>query len=387
VMDVLEGLTDGSVDRLGGANRFETAVAVSEATFVRSDTVYLVRGTDFPDALAVGPAAGASASPVLLSPRTCVPVTVWDEIQRLEAERVVLAGGPAALGPGVEHVVACGQEATVVAQGLQVPWDVAFTPDGRTFVTERDTGRVLELDDGQTSVAHTFTVNNAGEGGLLGLTVSPDYESDGWLYAYYTTGTDNRVVRFRPGGQVQNVVTGIPRANIHNGGRIAFGPDGMLYISTGDAANPALSQNPESLAGKILRVRPGGGVPDDNPVPGSRVYALGLRNSQGLAWDAEGRLYATEFGPACDDEINLIEAGRNYGWPDGCGETRAGAVPPLVVKQPPEASWSAISSSRSALPPNWPGPHSPAGPVASSMAAIRSALTVRSWPPSSDRYR
>jgi glucose/arabinose dehydrogenase len=229
----------------------------------------------------------------------------------------------------------------VVAEGLEVPWDVAFTPDGRTFVTERDTGRLLELDDdGSTREVRTFDIDATGEGGLMGLAVSPDHDDDGWLYVYLTAADDNRVVRIQADGTgEEEILTGIPKASNHNGGVIRFGPDGMLYVGTGDAADPDLAQDPDSTAGKVLRLEPDGSVPGDNPTTDSPVWSLGHRNVQGLAWDADGRLYGVELGPDVDDEVNLIEAGANHGWPDVTGQAGVdGYVDPIAVFQPPEAS-------------------------------------------------
>jgi glucose/arabinose dehydrogenase len=341
VASALEAHTEGSVERLSGQDRFATSVAVSAAAFPQGGPIaFLATGEAFPDALAGGPAAGARGGPVLLTTGRCVPRPVLDELERLQPQVVVLLGGTSALTGTVARLAGCERETTVLHDGLRLPWDVAFTPDGRTYLTERDSGRLLELAaDGTREEVQTISVNPAGEGGLLGLTASPRYAEDGLLYAYLTTGSDNRVVRFRPGADPEPIVAGIPRANIHNGGRIAFGPDGMLYIATGDAAQPELAQDRGSLAGKILRVRPDGSVPPDNPF-GTRVWTYGHRNVQGLAWDDAGRMYATELGPACDDEINRILAGRNYGWPDPCGQTRQGSEPPIIVRQPSEASWS-----------------------------------------------
>jgi glucose/arabinose dehydrogenase len=259
---------------------------------------------------------------------------------------------PAPAAPGPVEIVA-----TDIATGLEAPWDVAFTPDDRVFVTERDSGRLLELGpDGAVTEVQRLDVEPAGEGGLLGLAVSPDYADDGLLYAYLTGQEDNRIVRFRPGEDPEAILTGIPRSAIHNGGRIAFGPDGLLYAGTGDAGQESNAQDPGSLAGKILRVSPDGGVPGDNPLPGSPVYSLGHRNVQGLAWDAEGRLYATEFGPDRDDEINRIEPGSNYGWPEVTGAAgRAGFVDPILVRQPPEAAWSGATVPLDSAIPQWDG--------------------------------
>ncbi|PMR60111.1 oxidoreductase, partial [Verrucosispora sp. ts21] len=230
-----------------------------------------------------------------------------------------------------------------VATGLQVPWGMDFLPDGSALVAQRPTGQVVRVRPGQPpeSIVQISDVSPTSEGGLLGLAVSPTYAQDGWIYVYFTTATDNRISRFRltaPQTQ-QPILTGLTRASIHNGGRIAFGPDGMLYVGVGDAGQTATAQNPQSRNGKILRIRPDGSVPPDNPIAGSPVYSLGHRHVQGLAWDAQGRLYATEFGQNTWDEVNLIVAGGNYGWPTV--EGRAGDPrfrDPLITWTPAEAS-------------------------------------------------
>ncbi|GAA2586564.1 PQQ-dependent sugar dehydrogenase [Actinomadura fulvescens] len=207
---------------------------------------------------------------------------------------------------------------SVVATGLAIPWGLAFLPDGSALVSERNSSRIVRLRAGSppTEVARLTGVRPAGEGGLLGLAVSPTYAQDGYVYAYYTAASDNRIVRFRlaPTPQQQVVRSGIPKASIHNGGRIHFGPDGMLYAGTGDAAQTGNAQNPASLGGKILRMRPDGTAPPDNPNPSSLVYTLGHRNVQGFGWGG-GHMYATEFGQNTWDEVNHIRAGANYGWP------------------------------------------------------------------------
>ncbi|GIJ05278.1 PQQ-dependent sugar dehydrogenase [Spirilliplanes yamanashiensis] len=207
-----------------------------------------------------------------------------------------------------------------VATGLDVPWGLAFLPDGTALLAERDTARVLRVRPGARpeQVLTVPGVEARGEGGLLGLAVSPGYEQDRWVYAYYTAAQDNRIVRFRldGGGAPEVIFDGIAKAGNHNGGRIAFGPDGMLYAGTGDAARTATSQDRDSPNGKILRLTPDGDPAPGNPVAGSPVYSLGHRNVQGLAWDARGRLFATEFGQNRLDEVNQIDPGANYGWPE-----------------------------------------------------------------------
>jgi glucose/arabinose dehydrogenase len=256
--------------------------------------------------------------------------------------------------PSADHA---DVEVSVVTEDLQAPWALAFTGD-RVFVSSSDTGEVLEIgDDGSTTIVHRFEVDKRGDAGLLGLAASPSFETDGWLYAYYSTEQDNRIERFRPdGGPVEEVLTGIPRGNNHQGGGLDFGPDGMLYASTGDSARRELAQRDDSLAGKILRMTPEGDSPEDNPIPETLVYSLGHRNVQGLAWDTRGRLYATEFGPDEDDEINLIVPGGNYGWPEVTGEAGMSEfVDPIFVAQPPEASWSGATILLDGAIPEWEG--------------------------------
>jgi glucose/arabinose dehydrogenase len=223
-----------------------------------------------------------------------------------------------------------------VATGLSVPWGIAFLPDGDALVAERTTARILRIPSGggkPRTVMRVPGVVAAGEGGLLGLAVSPRYSRDRLVYAYFTSNTDNRIVRFKLGGKVRTVLSGLQKAAIHDGGRIAFGPDGKLYAGVGDAGNSANAQNREALNGKILRIDPDGGVP--------AVWSWGHRNVQGLAWDRAGRMWASEFGQNTRDEVNLIRRGRNYGWPEveGTGDTQGGRFTnPLVTWATSDAS-------------------------------------------------
>jgi glucose/arabinose dehydrogenase len=239
----------------------------------------------------------------------------------------------------------------VLASGLDAPWSVVRLPGGSALISERDTAKVMELTaSGELREAGTVAgVQPGGEGGLLGIEA---LDADGWwLYAYFTAASDNRIVRMplegKAGalslGEPSVILDGLAKAGNHNGGRIKFGPDGMLYATVGDAAQPARSQDPASLNGKILRMNPDGSAPTGNPTPGSLVYSMGHRNPQGLAWDSSGRLWAAEFGQNTWDELNLIEPGQNYGWPDIEG---AGAVEGYVD---PVYQWSTAEASPSGL--------------------------------------
>lgn len=265
----------------------------------------------------------------------------------------VTGPSPPRAGSEISSSPTIGSPSTVAAD-LDVPWGIGFLPDGSALVNERDTGRVLHLTSGGTlTTAATLDVRHGGEAGLLGLAVSPSYADDHLVYVYYSTHSDNRVVRFTydgsRAGAAQPVLTDIPVGTIHDGGRIAFGPDGKLYIGTGETGDGALAQDRGSLAGKILRINPDGSVPSDNPF-GSPVWTYGHRNVEGLAWDAQGRMFATEFGPNRDDEINLIVKGRDYGWPVVTGK-RGGDrfTDPLVTFAPDEFSASGAAIAGGAL--------------------------------------
>jgi glucose/arabinose dehydrogenase len=189
----------------------------------------------------------------------------------------------------------------------------------------------------------------SGEGGLLGLAASPRFATDNLVYAYFSGEQDNRIVRFRlddAEAEPEVVFAGLARSTVHNGGRIAFGPDGLLYVGTGDAGRSAHAQDPASPNGKILRLTPDGSPAPGNPTAGSPVFSLGHRNVQGLAWDRRGRLFATEFGQNRFDEVNLIEPGGNYGWPDveGRGDTAGGRyIDPLITWSTGDASPSGLA--------------------------------------------
>jgi glucose/arabinose dehydrogenase len=250
--------------------------------------------------------------------------------------------------PSVPVATPSGAPADVVT-GLDAPWSVAFL-DGTALISTRDRGEVLEVTgDGGTRVVGTVPdVAARGEGGLLGIAV----DDAGRLYTYATTARGNRIDRFAltgaPGslglGPREPVLDGIPAATTHDGGRLAFGPDGMLYATTGDAGVPTHAQDLGSLAGKVLRVTPDGDAPDDNPHPGSPVWTSGHRNPQGLAWDDAGTLYATEFGQDTWDELNVLVPGANYGWPEVEGVAGVdGFTDPVQQWTPDEASPSGMA--------------------------------------------
>lgn len=246
--------------------------------------------------------------------------------------------------------------AEVVAQGLEVPWGILFLSGGDLLVTERP-GRVRLVQNGQLQPTPVATVDAIarGEGGLLDIAAHPDFASNRLFYLYYTTTQNgvptNQVEQWQlsPDGRSASpqkvIVDNIPVARFHNGGRLRFGPDGMLYIGTGDARDPQIAQNVNSLAGKILRVTPDGQIPEDNPFPGSPAFITGIRNTQGFDWFNPSTLWITDHGPSGElgrtghDEISAARAGDNLGWPTiyGC-QNQAELVPPSL-------SW------RKAVPP------------------------------------
>ena len=233
-----------------------------------------------------------------------------------------------------------------LATNLDVPWGIDFLPDGSGLVAQRHSAVVAHLTpDGDVTEAGTIDgVAHGGEGGLLGLAIDPGFPDESYAYVYYTTSSDNRVARVAYDeesgnlGETEVILDGIPAANTHNGGRIAFGPDGYLYVATGDAQETDNAQDTDSLGGKILRMTTAGDQVLDNPF-GDHVLSYGHRNVQGLAWDEEENLYAAEFGQDTLDEVNLIEPGGNYGWPIVEGPGGGGEfTDPLLTWEPAEAS-------------------------------------------------
>jgi glucose/arabinose dehydrogenase len=249
-----------------------------------------------------------------------------------------------------------------LVEGLESPWGLAPLPDGDLLVSSRDTGKVFRIaaDSGEkTELGSVPGVDPGGEGGLLGLAVAPTYGTDHLVYAYLTTESDNRIVRMLYDekraegsrlGAPDTVLKGIPKGTIHNGGRIAFGPDRMLYAGTGETGDKELAQDRSSLGGKILRMTPDGEPVHGNPDADSVVYSWGHRNVQGLAWDADKRLWASEFGQHTWDELNLVQPGRNYGWPVVEGRAdRPGFVDPVEQWHTDEASPSGIAYARGSV--------------------------------------
>jgi glucose/arabinose dehydrogenase len=269
---------------------------------------------------------------------------------------IVLVGcaGPMSSPPArpvdVSAGVPPGMQVQDFITNLDVPWEMAFAPDGRIFVTERP-GKILIIEDGklQNEPWLNLDVTALGEGGLLGIALDPDFADNHYVYVAQTYLADvnkiqNRLVRLREDtatgkGIVDKVLLDDAAGNVfHDGGRVKFGPDGKLYWTLGEAGNPALAQDLTSFNGKILRINPDGTIPTDNPFPGSPVYSYGHRNPEGLAWQpGTGRLYATEHGPSGgfygegQDEVNYIKPGKNYGWPVIHGsEAHEGMVNPII---------------------------------------------------------
>ncbi|PZT78071.1 MULTISPECIES: PQQ-dependent sugar dehydrogenase [unclassified Streptomyces] len=252
---------------------------------------------------------------------------------------------------------------STVTEGLNSPWGLAALPGGDLLVGSRDKGTITRVDaeSGEKKLIGAVPgVAPEGEGGLLGIAVSPDFGSDHLVYAYFTTASDNRIARMiydenasTPGqslGAPDTILRGIPKGAIHNGGRIAFGPDGMLYAGTGETGDGDRARDEDSLAGKILRMTPDGEPLHGNPKADSVVYSYGHRNVQGLAWDADKRLWASEFGQDTWDELNLIEPGGDYGWPDAEGVAHEkGFHDPVAQWKTSEASPSGLAYVKGSL--------------------------------------
>jgi len=235
--------------------------------------------------------------------------------------------------------------AKAIASDLEAPWGLVPLKDGSFLISERDARKIVRVRDGTKSMVRTIDeADPAGEGGLLGLAITPDEKT---VFAYYTAADDNRIVSMswdgRDLGSLKIILKGIPKGFIHNGGRMVVGPDGYLYVGTGESGSGRLSQNKDSLGGKILRLRLDGRPAPDNPFD-NEVFSYGHRNVQGLAFDDAGRLWASEFGQNTWDELNLIKKGANYGWPkvEGSGNVK-GMTNPKVVWRTSDASPSGLA--------------------------------------------
>ncbi|WP_328396119.1 PQQ-dependent sugar dehydrogenase [Streptomyces sp. NBC_00390] len=271
-------------------------------------------------------------------------------------------GSSASANPNLPPAKGSVEVVSVLTEDLESPWGVATLPGGDLLVASRDEGTITRVaaDGGKKTVIGSVPgVAPGGEGGLLGLAVSPSFASDHQVYAYFTTASDNRIARLlydeqKPAGQQlgapDTVLRGIPKGFVHNGGRIAFGPDKMLYAGTGETGETGLAQDKESLGGKILRMTPDGQPVHGNPEADSVVYSYGHRNVQGLAWDAEKRLWAAEFGQDTWDELNMIEPGKNYGWPEVEGKgAKDGFVDPVAQWKTADASPSGIAYAQGSI--------------------------------------
>ncbi|WP_407561715.1 PQQ-dependent sugar dehydrogenase [Streptomyces sp. 184] len=257
-------------------------------------------------------------------------------------DRPAASAPPTGAGPG---------EVSEIATRLDMPWGLAFLPDGTALVSSRLSGEIRRVPaaGGRTSLVGTVPgVRKSSEGGLLGLATSPDFESDRTVYAYVSAAPTNRVVALRIGDDFRSVtrervvLAGIETADRHHGGRLCIAPDGNLWIGTGDAFRPENAADDTSLSGKVLRVRPDGSIPDDNPF-GTAVYSTGHRNVQGLTFAPDGTMYASELGHRTWDEVNVLRSGADYGWPETEGTAGETGEPPLFTVHPDDASPSGIA--------------------------------------------
>lgn len=243
-------------------------------------------------------------------------------------------------------------EIEVIAENLYVPWAIDISSEGKLYFTERS-GTIRIIENGKLRVQPLITLRtpfvSEGEGGLMGIALDPNYSQNRYMYVMhsYTEGNRiyNRVVRLAESNNMASIdrvlLDKITGGRIHNGGRLKIGPDKKLYITTGDAGNPALAQDSTSTAGKILRIELDGSIPKDNPISNSPVYSLGHRNPQGLAWNSRNVLYASEHGQTAHDEINIIRPGANYGWPLVQGdETSTQVVTQKPLIHSGEVTWA-----------------------------------------------
>lgn len=237
----------------------------------------------------------------------------------------------------------------IIATGLDTPWEIAFLPDNSMLVTERS-GNLVHITKDKTKIEIPGVIETS-EGGLLGMALHPNFNANKRIYFYYTTDTAGRTINTVESYKFENgeltdkkiIITNIPGSSNHDGGRIAFGPDNLLYITTGDAGNEESAQDSSALSGKILRLMDDGSVPADNPF-GNAVYSFGHRNPQGLAWDSKGRLWSTEHGPSGFasgfDELNRIDKGKNYGWPVIQGDEEQNNMVSPIVNSGKKETWA-----------------------------------------------
>lgn len=314
-------------ERISGADRYATAVALANSTSSGDEpTALLASGENFADAVAGGPGAAERDAPLLLVAPACMPQPTTDALAAWGTDSLVVLGGRTAVSDAAAGGASCSAapslNVTTVASGLSIPWDLAFTPDGAMLITERG-GNLRALVNGQLrTVGRVPNVSANGEGGLLGMALAPDFASSRQVYLCHNTSSDVRVVRYTIAGDygslahAGDVVTGMPTSGgRHSGCRPRFGPDGFLWIGTGDAAQGTNPQNDNSLGGKVLRVVATTGAAAPGNATGTRVFTKGHRNVQGLAFrPGSGTPYSAEHGPDRDDEINRLVNGGNYGW-------------------------------------------------------------------------
>ncbi|GAB3254236.1 PQQ-dependent sugar dehydrogenase [Kineosporia babensis] len=242
-------------------------------------------------------------------------------------------------------------EITEITTGLDMPWGLAFLPDGSALVTERATGNIRRVAPDGASTQTVGTVEGVvktSEGGLHGIAVSPDFADDRTVFAFVSGQDEDWVASFELAADYSSlrqeavILDGIETADRHHGGRIAFGPDGNLWIGTGDAFEPENAADEEALNGKILRIAPDGSIPADNPGD-SPIYSTGHRNVQGITFGPDGTVYASELGHRTWDEVNVIEAGQDYGWPQSEGIEGDAGTEPIFVLHPDDASPSGVA--------------------------------------------
>ncbi|MEV0677626.1 PQQ-dependent sugar dehydrogenase [Actinosynnema sp. NPDC050436] len=329
-----------------------TATSVDLAWTASTDNVGVTGYQVFRDGAQVGTSDGPSTTVGGLTSGTAYAFTVRarDAAGNASPPSNAISATPGGSGPaGVPDPGAV----TTVLNRTDVPWGLAFLPDGSALVTERDTFTVHKLTKSgtRTSLGKVPGAQGTnGEGGVLGIEVSPTFATDGYVFVYHTAAAGNQLVRAKLTGTAlgnwTTLLAGVPKSRYHNGGRLRFSPDGKhLFVSTGDAQNKANAQNLNSNAGKILRLNPDGSIPADNPYPGKAVWSYGHRNVQGLAFDSQGRLWASEFGDSTTDEVNLIRKAGNFGWPDCEGTTGSGCAGTVA----PKKTWPTSVASPSGL--------------------------------------